>query len=147
MTKTEKGFILYLMAGKKHLDARQSQFLQHYYSPDSPTFLCAEKSALKAGYRAEYANNLTSQMPKWLSVQLGYKDHIITKAKNRLEEFIDEKSDKRVASDMVKFALKTLGKDEGFTERVETTSKNLNINVDIPDSEFQEILSSFKRTT
>jgi len=131
------------MSGKKHLDHRQSQFLQAYFSPESGTYLNAYRSALSAGYKEEYAQNLTGQMPKWLSVQMGYKERLVTKAKNRLEEFIDEKTDKRVASDMVKFTLKTLGKDEGFTEKTETINKNLNINIEIADEEFQEILKTY----
>jgi len=134
------------MAGKKHLDARQQQFIVNYFSPESETYLNAMRSALACGYRQEYAENITSQMPKWLSEQLEYKDRVITKAKRRLEEFIDQKADKRVASDMVKFTLKTLGKDEGFTERNETVSKSLSVNIDITDDEFKRILRSFKLT-
>lgn len=133
------------MAGKKHLDKRQQDFLVNYFAPESASYLNAYRSALACGYKQEYAENITSQMPKWLSEQLGYKDRIVAKAKNRLEQFIDEKSDKRVASDMVKFTLKTLGKDEGFTERNETVSKAINLNIDITDEEFKQILKSYKR--
>ena len=132
------------MAGKKHLDKRQQEFLVNYYSPESGSYLNAYRSALACGYRDEYAQNITAQMPKWLSEQLEYKDRIVFKAKRRLEEFIDEKADKRVASDMVKFTLKTLGKDEGFTERTETINKNLSLNIDLTDEEFKHILHSFK---
>ena len=132
------------MAGKKHLDKRQQDFIVNYFAPESPTYLNAYRSALACGYKEQYAENITSLMPKWLSEQLEYKDRVIIKAKRRLEEFIDEKADKRVASDMVKFTLKTLGKDEGFTERTEQTTKNLHINVDISDSEFQQILKAYR---
>lgn len=132
------------MAGKKHLDKRQQEFLVNYFSPESTSYLNAYRSALSCGYRDEYAQNITAQMPKWLSEQLEYKDRIVFKAKRRLEEFIDEKADKRVASDMVKFTLKTLGKDEGFTERTETINKNLSLNIDLSDDEFKKILYSFK---
>lgn len=132
------------MAGKKHLDKRQQEFLVNYFSPESSSYLNAYRSALACGYRDEYAQNITAQMPKWLSEQLEYKDRIVFKAKRRLEDFIDEKADKRVAADMVKFTLKTLGKDEGFTERTETISKNLSLNIDMSDDEFKKILHSFK---
>jgi len=132
------------MAGKKHLDKRQQDFLVNYFSPDSASYLNAYRSAIACGYRDEYAQNITAQMPKWLSEQLEYKDRIVFKAKRRLEEFIDEKADKRVASDMVKFTLKTLGKDEGFSERTETVNKNLSVNIDISDDEFKNIISSFR---
>jgi hypothetical protein len=132
------------MAGKKHLDRRQQEFLTNYFAPESPSYLNAYRSALACGYRDEYAQNITAQMPKWLSEQLSYKDRIVTKAKRRLEEFIDEKSDKRVASDMVKFTLKTLGKEEGFTERTESVSKSLNVNIDISDEEFKNIIKQYR---
>jgi len=119
-------------------------FLVNYYGPESETYLNAYRSALACGYREEYAQNITAQMPKWLSEQLAYKDRVVAKAKNRLEQFIDEKADKRVASDMVKFTLKTLGKDEGFTERTEVLSKGINLNIDITDEEFKRIVRSFK---
>lgn len=131
------------MAGKKHLDKRQQDFLVNYFAPESASYLNAYRSALACGYRDEYAQNITSQMPKWLSEQLGYKDRVVAKAKTRLEEFISDKSDKRVASDMVKFTLKTLGKDEGFTERHETLSKELSLNINISDEEFKSILKAY----
>ncbi len=133
------------MAGKKHLDKRQQEFLVNYFSPESPTYLNAHRSAIACGYRDEYAQNITAQMPKWLSEQLEYNDRIVTKAKRRLEDFIDEKADKRVASDMVKFTLKTLGKEQGFTERTETVSKAINLNISISDEEFKQIIKAYKR--
>lgn len=132
------------MAGKKHLDTRQQNFIVAYYAPESKTYLNVYRSALAAGYKDEYAQNVTHLMPKWLSEQMGYKERVIAKAKNRLEQFIDEKQDKRVASDMVKFTLKTLGKDEGFSERIETVNRSLNLNLEITDKEFQAIVKSYK---
>lgn len=131
------------MAGKKHLDKRQQDFIVNYFAPESPSYLNAYRSALACGYREEYAQNITAQMPKWLSEQLGYKERVVAKAKSRLEEFISEKADKRVASDMVKFTLKTLGKDEGFSERTETINKELSLNINITDDEFKNILKSY----
>lgn len=133
------------MAGKKHLDARQAQFISKYFGPTSKTYLNAYRSALAAGYKKEYAENITSQMPMWLSEQLGYRNRVVTKAKNRLESFLEEdNNDKRVQSDMVKFTLKTLGKDEGFTERNETLNRNINVNLEITDEEFKSILQGYK---
>ena len=132
------------MAGKKHLDRRQMSFIVSYFSPESKTYLNVYRSALGAGYKEEYAQNITALMPKWLSEQMGYKNRVVSKAKNRLEEFIEEKSDKRMASDMVKFTLKTLGKDEGFTERNETINKNLQVNVDISEEEFEKIVRGYQ---
>lgn len=133
------------MAGKKHLDQRQQNFIVNYFSPESETYLNAHRSAIASGYREEYAQNITAQMPKWLSEQLEYNNRVVTKAKRRLEQFIDDKSDKRVSSDMVKFTLKTLGKEEGFTERNETISKHLNLNISISDAEFNDIIHSYKK--
>lgn len=49
------------------VDPRQINFLANYLNPESPTYSNCLQSALSAGYRQEYAENLLNLMPKWLS--------------------------------------------------------------------------------
>lgn len=134
------------MAGRSVLDPRQQAFLVNYMDPDSPTYLNIYRSALKAGYANEYAENIMSLMPKWLSRQMEYKNRVVVKAKRKLEDMLDDKKvDKKTQLDAAKFTLKTLGKDEGFTERTESVSQNLNFTVDVTDEEFKQILAAFAR--
>jgi hypothetical protein len=102
---------------------QQADFIAYYFDPKSETYCNAKNSALKAGYAEEYANNITGQMPKWLSDSLGEKKRLIEKAKKKLEVFL-ESEDEKVAQDTTKFILKTIGKDEGFSERTEHTGKD-----------------------
>lgn len=121
-------------------------FIVNYMDPDSPTYLNAYRSALKAGYKNEYAENIMFLMPKWLSRQLEYKDRVVVKAKKKLEDMLDDaRVDKKTQLDAAKFTLKTLGKDEGFTERIESTSQNLNVNLDVSEDEFKRIMEAFAR--
>lgn len=53
------------MAGE--LSPQQIDFLKYYTDPKSGTFSNATQSAIKAGYSQDYADNLTSLMPDWLS--------------------------------------------------------------------------------
>jgi hypothetical protein len=69
-------------------DPRQSLFLQNYLNPESETFSNALQSALKAGYKKEYAESITDQMPTWLSEGLG-DDYMLKKAESNLKEFLE----------------------------------------------------------
>ena len=66
-------------------DPRQSLFLSHYLNPKSETFSNALQSALKAGYAQEYAENITGQMPGWLSEALGKERMLRTAEKNLVD--------------------------------------------------------------
>lgn len=54
-----------------HLNKQQQLFISYYLTPESPTFANAYKSALQAGYKEEYAQNITHLNPKWLSDIIG----------------------------------------------------------------------------
>lgn len=73
---------------KKLLTEKQINFLSFYLNPESETFSNVYKSALKAKYKKEYAENLTNLMPKWLSENIGNL-YLITKAEQNLREFIE----------------------------------------------------------
>lgn len=53
------------------VDPRQVAFLAAWADPASDTFSNALQSALKVGYSQEYAENITSLMPNWLSEAIG----------------------------------------------------------------------------
>lgn len=70
-------------------DPRQALFLAYYKDPKSTTFANATQSALRAGYKSEYAEAIINQMPQWLSGYLGNTSSLLSKAERNLEEFID----------------------------------------------------------
>jgi phage terminase small subunit len=100
------------------LDPRQIEFLKGYNDPKSKTFGNALQSAVKAGYSQEYAENITSLMPDWLSESIGRRKRLLEKAEKNLENLLDSE-DEKIQADMSKFVTKTLGKNEGYSERVE----------------------------
>jgi len=105
------------------LTPRQIDFLRFYNDPLSDTFSNALQSAIRAGYTEEYAQNIKSNMPNWLSENVARRKKMLAKAENRLDISIDS-DDERVALDASKFIAKTLGKDEGYSERTELTGKD-----------------------
>ena len=67
------------------LPPQQEKFLAHYTDPKSETFSNAYRSALKAGYSEEYSQNITGQMPDWLSENISDMKRL-RKAEKNLEE-------------------------------------------------------------
>jgi len=92
------------------LDERQSKFLEYYLDPKSKTFSNALQSALKAGFKQEYAENITALMPKWLSESIG-KGYLLQKAESNLKYFLENASEK-VKADITKFVLERLNKNK-----------------------------------
>lgn len=103
------------------LDPRQIDFLKHYLDTKSKTFSNALQSALKAGYKQEYAENLTHLMPKWLSESLGNRnyDNILKKAERNIETLLDSKKE-NIKLDVTKFTTSRLGKKK-WSDRTELT--------------------------
>lgn len=110
-------------------DPRQELFLKEYLNPQSPLWGNALQSALKAGYSQEYSESITSLMPDWLSERLG-KSKLVQKAEKNLEMALDgvlddpEKGAKVIQWKATEMALKTQGKELGYTERTELTGKD-----------------------
>ena len=102
---------------------RQLKFLKNYSDPKSATFGNASGSAVNAGFSKEYANNITSLAPNWLTEDMQRRRQMLDKAEKRLEKLIGSK-DERVAADVSKFIAKTQGKNEGYSERTEHTGKD-----------------------
>ena len=67
------------------LTPQQELFLERYTNPKSPTFSNAYQSALGAGYKEEYAQNITALMPDWLLENIGDMKRL-RKAEKNLEE-------------------------------------------------------------
>lgn len=111
------------------LTPQQELFLSAYTNPKSETFGNALQSALKAGYTREYSESITAQLPDWLSESLG-RSRIVQKAERNLDIALEgglddpEKGGKPIQWKATEMALKTQGKDLGYTERTEVTGKD-----------------------
>ena len=70
------------------LTPQQIDFLAHYTDPRSETFSNAKQSALKAGYSNEYSDNITGQLPDWLSESLG-DSRRLRLAEKRLDQILN----------------------------------------------------------
>lgn len=111
------------------LNPQQSAFLEAYLDPQSETWSNATQSALKAGYTQEYADNIMSAMPKWLSRVLDDKT-LVQKAIDNLSEFVGNRENDNYRWDATKFVLTTLGRNK-FSTRSELSGpggKDLFIN-------------------
>jgi len=104
-------------------DPRQAVFLSYYLDPKSGTFSNAYQSAIKAKFSEEYAQNITGQMPTWLSEAISDQS-MLSKAERNLDKFLDYQEDPKIQADITKFVAKGLGKAK-YSERTETdiTSK------------------------
>jgi hypothetical protein len=122
-------------------DPRQALFLQYYIDPNSETFANALRSALRAGYEQEYAENITHLMPDWLSEGIG-DAQMVKQALDNLTEFLtmdtlrrtfrvrggkrtvleeaDDPRLKTIKADISKFVLERLQKKK-FASRQEMT--------------------------
>lgn len=131
-------------ANQSNPDPRQLLFIKYYFDPEEKeTFSNAYQSAIKAGYAEEYAQNITSIMPKWLSETIGDQRIVQQAEKNLLEMLemdtltdvvkgkgenvikitVDDPQMKRIKADMTKFALERLRKDK-YSSRQEVTGKD-----------------------
>lgn len=73
---------------EKLLTPQQELFLSYYTNPKSETFSNAVQSALKAGYKENYANNITGLMPDWLFESIGDLKRL-KKAEKVLDETLE----------------------------------------------------------
>lgn len=115
------------------LSPQQESFLSYYTNPNSDTFGNAKRSALKAKYSEEYANNITVQMPEWLSENLG-RFKMLSKAEKVLDRTLDydpvdengkmDSSLLRTQTDVAKFVAGTVGK------QIYSTKNDLNVVVE-----------------
>lgn len=104
-----------------NFNPQQELFLKNFLDPNSETFSNYTQSAIKAGYTQDYADNLSSLMPKWLDSALE-DSTLVRKALDNLSDFIGNKENKNLQWDATKFTLTRLNK-ERFSERIENTGK------------------------
>lgn len=110
---------------------RQQDFWKAYLGPKSPTYANAYQSALSVGY-TNYTS-LTICSTRWFKAKMRRKS-LLNKAERVLDktldavtlnkEGIEDAALLRVQNDTAKFIAKTLGKDEGYTERAEVSGKD-----------------------
>jgi len=114
------------------LNPQQAEFLTNYTNPNSETFGNALQSALRAKYSQEYAESITSQMPDWLSENLGDMKRL-SRAEKVLDKTLemetvdqDGKVDNQLLktqTDVAKFVASTVGKKK-YSTRSELTGAN-----------------------
>lgn len=117
-----------VQANQYQTDPRQTAFLKAYLDPKSDTWSNAKQSALKAGYAPEYADNLMSIYPDWLSDAIG-DTKLIQKATRNLDMALDgllddpEKGGKPLQLKATEMTLRGLQKTK-WSERQEVTGKD-----------------------
>lgn len=117
----------------KLLTPQQELFLERYTNPKSPTFGNALQSALTAGYSQEYSESITSQLPDWLSENIG-RFKLLRKAENVLTKTLDyEPVDEKgkidnsllaIQNKTAQFLAETIGKNQGYSKKIENEISN-----------------------
>lgn len=115
-----------------YFDIRQEKAWGYYINPKSETYGNANQSALKAGYtKTTSAAWAQSRFFKIKVRRLGMLNHAERVLKRTLlMNTVDDNSGKEMADllrikvDVAKHITKTLGKDEGYSERQEVTGKD-----------------------
>lgn len=126
------------LKNKDKLNERQILFLSLYLDPNSETFGNAYRSAIKAGYSSEYADNISGQGNKWLSENVGDAQRLINAEKaldecltldTEVKEIVNEKGEVvtlkdpqllKIKQDTAKFISERLGKAK-YSTRTELT--------------------------
>lgn len=124
----------------KDLTPQQLQFKEFYCNPESETFGNALQSALRAGYKQEYAESITSQGTDWFS-EIIREQTMKVKAEKVLDEILDMNVQQvvegkngnsyikidtgilKVKQDTAKFISERLNKEK-YSSRTEVTGKN-----------------------
>lgn len=116
----------------KSFTPRQIKFAMYYYLPDSETFGNAMQSAIRCGFSAKYAKNITVKNLDWVEsvlVEIGgrgvSKDKLVNKAKKVLNRSLDSE-DEKLAQDTAKFIAKSTAE---FSEKRDLTSDGEKITV------------------
>jgi hypothetical protein len=106
-----------------NLDPRQKLCWDLYINPKSTTFGNGLQSAIKAGYDDEYAEQITTR--PWFLEKVR-RLNLLNKAERNLDNILDLPLEEKanLVLDASKFVAKTLGKEEGYSERTELTGKD-----------------------
>lgn len=120
-------------ANQYNLDPRQKLCWDFYVNPKSETFGNALQSALKAGYEESYSRTITDT--EWFCEKVR-RLNMLSKAEKVLDRTLDlpavDEEGKvdvallRVQTDVSKHLTSTLGKNEGYSTRIENTGKDGN---------------------
>jgi len=126
------------------LNPQQEKFVALYTDPKSDTFANALQSALEAGYKQEYAENITHLMPDWLSESIGDMK-LLQKAERVLNKTLDyETSDAegkidsallRTQTDVAKFISERLNKSKYSARTEQTGPDGKDLNPITPEAE------------
>lgn len=113
------------------MDPRQKECWELYINPKSKTFGNAYQSAKKVGYTEGTASQITTE--DWFIEKLR-RLNMLGKAEKVLDKTLSyESEDKRgrvqtdllrIQTDVAKHITKTLGKDEGYSERTEVVGRD-----------------------
>jgi len=120
-------------------DPRKQLCWANYVDPKSETFGNATRSAIRAGYEPDYADQITTS--EWFKGRLR-KLNMLGKAEKALDDTLDynpvdengrvDSGIARIRLDAAKHITSTLGKNEGYSTRQELTGaegRELTVNV------------------
>lgn len=125
------------MATLDIIDPRQLKTIEGYKNPKSATFGNLKQSAISAGYNVDYADQLSSIRPAWLTEAMQSDVAMVQRAERNLKKYIEldinlnGKKDVDLAKlqvDVSKFILKTLAKQK-YSEDSDSTPPNVQINI------------------
>lgn len=110
-------------ANQYSLDPRQKLCWDLYINPKSKTFGNAYQSAMEAGYEEATAAQITTI--NWF-IEKCRRLNLLNKAERNLNNILDLPLEEKanIVLDASKFIAKTLGKEEGYSERTELTGKD-----------------------
>lgn len=122
------------------LDIRHKLFWDNYLDPRMDAFGNAAASAIAAGYSETYSRNITGQ--RFFKERMR-RMNMLSRAEKVLKRTLIMKTEDpttgkeqadllRIQVDVAKHITKTLGKDEGYSERTELTAKDGNPIVFMP---------------
>lgn len=130
---------------ENRLDPRQKLCWNYYMDQTNDTFSNAYRSAVKAGFSHYYARTISTR--PWFRDKMR-RGHLLTKSEKVTDAILElEATDEngkvkadvlRVKADVAKHIQKTLGKDDGYSERTEVAGGGGNI-IFLP----QELITKF----
>ncbi len=113
------------------LNIQQQNFLKYFTDPNSSTWNNYLQSALKAGYKQEYAESISTKDLQWLNeglLEIVGTDKLKRKARKNLELGLDgllddpEKGGKPIQAKLTEFTLKNID-NENFGDKQDINIK------------------------
>jgi len=137
-------------------DPREQVCWDYYIEELAKGIENAQSAALKAGYSYDHARNITLQ--GWFKGRIDKlsRKELLSDAEKVLKKTLNYKTEKvngevkvdllRVQADVAKHITKTLGKDEGYSNRTELVGKGggaIETKVTITQVEFDDIITKY----